>query len=360
MAELRNSVRSKTSYALKDYYWYPRDMVGALFAQLGGAIGGLPGMSKLVEYFDTSVTIKNTAKVLLTEFEPQSGFKSTQEFYQNILKTFKSLFNKPEAFSEKFKSIFSIESLEAALSTSNTGGDKDIFQIPNSFYNQLLKGKYIASFEVPYFDNHFLHAKGAEGWSASTLQEKLGGKIGESILGVMGFGNLNIAVRPRFDLDGSGPMADAIDIEFFLYNETAEALAANINFLTSLASGPLWVQSGFLQRSSNLYDVDIPGRLHYYFCTMDLQIDYHGKTRRLGTDAYGVVQGTVNSAFLSEYISKDSLVPDGYKLKISLQSLVPNNFNIFASVLTGRDPKHAIDSVIESSAIEDILKKLRS
>ena len=70
-------------------------------------------------------------------------------------------------------------------------------------------------------------------------------------------------------------------VELILYNKDIDALIANYRFINALISGAYWSQINYNQKSPNLFDVTIPGRLHHFYCTMDMDLEYLGKSRTL-------------------------------------------------------------------------------
>jgi hypothetical protein len=234
--------------------------------------------------------------------------------------------------------IFSLRSLEKALSNidgvgsfSGNDAEKYIIQIPRALYSNLVAGTFLNKFELPYYGNEFLDAKGDEGWTKTTLQDTfLGGEI-TGFLQRFGLGGIDAPISPRFQLERGGPSADKLSASIYLYNDTLDHFISNFKFLCKFCSGAFWVQSGFLQRGSNFYRVEIPGRLIYYLCTMNIKVTCVGKSRYLQS-------GATEKLFFADlppilYDNDETLIPDGYKLEIELQSILPNNFNTFMFML---------------------------
>jgi len=362
------SANGAYNYSLTDYVWYPNGGMSAFTNMLKSL--KIPGpLASMVTGMSTTDMIKNTSKIIVYEFEPQVDYQYYQSLYTEVYTGFENYFKKSDAekatINANLGKIFGetklTELLAKQLNLSATSHNDIIFGLPNEIYKTLITGKWIGQFEIPYYGEHFLHAKGDEGWNRRSATDafSLGGSGHTAqLLESLGVSNINIAIRPvfKFSNGGQGPSADALDIEFHLYNETIENFAKNFNFLRCLISGPFWVQSGILQRPSNLFNVVIPGRLNYYFCTLDLKVEYVGKTRQLGPAA-NQLHSMVPNDMRNTIATPQSLIPDGYKVSASFQSIVPNNYNTFAATVTGRNIVPSYEKPVKSQ-IQGFIEKV--
>jgi hypothetical protein len=149
---------------------------------------------------------------------------------------------------------------------------------------------------------------------------------------IPGIGQFDVAGRPKFSLEGNNPLPDTVTTTFNLHNYNIDALIANLKFIHSITAGAFWIQSGFMQVSSNLYDVEIPGRFRYYLCKANVKVDWSGKVRSMREAQLKQIRSAFPKISNREAISK---FPDMYTVTLEFYSLMPNNFNTHLNYLIG-------------------------
>lgn len=240
--------------------------------------------------------------------------------------------------------------------------------IPNAIYKNLISGYFTGYYEIPVLDyNGFLNVDGAKGWeSQSIMQRFFTDSIASTVKGFMddkiGSG-FDIATRPKWSINGGGEGFPSITLELYLFNDTISALFDNLAFIHSYVGGNFWYQDTLIQKCSSLYDVEIPGRFRYYFCTSTIAVEYVGKVRQVvdikQTDAtnniflrwFNNLAGNNNSSPNLDVLNN---VPDAYKVTITYQSLIPNNYNSYMSYIT----QNKNDQVSVGQTITSFYEKL--
>ena len=215
-----------------------------------------------------------------------------------------------------------------------------IMDIPMELVRNLFSGRYMSEFELPYVSEKtgtYLHAQGDEGWKGHGPEALIGEGLQQVISNILP--TFNFPTTPTWELANESTLPPDVDLNVYLLNESLDDLVRNFQFLHSFLAGAFWTQVGVLQKSPNLYDVRCPGRFHHYFCKMNCEVTYAGKSRSLGA-AFSSFEAAVNAegALKSNLkLDQDSLFPDVYKLKIKLSSLMPNNFNTYLDYLIQSD-----------------------
>lgn len=385
----------KNVFDLSSYYWYPEDFEKMLYfddlynsiatdrgilkdlpeqgtgpigmtinqvqksadkyKKLGNAMIGKVSKDDVAKVFekppqlnqDLLATVPN---IKITEYQPQSEIGSTVDKMKKMWEIIESLTqsNSDGAGAgalDKIIHTFSPKGLKEIINKtfdrpSNSNAEMDnIINIPNFFYENMIGGTYTAQYHVPMLDNdNYLNAMGQTGWESRSLKQQFFGKMISGLVDkIPGLGGLDIAGKPKFNLDGNNPVPDSVNTTFMLYNYNIDALVANIKFIHALTSGAYWLQSGFLQLPSNLYDIEVEGRYRHYLCKGNIKIDFVGKVRTLGATSIqlskilAAMPGVQNNKAFTK-------VPDAYKITLEFQSLLPNNFNTYLNYLYGKNP----------------------
>lgn len=222
-----------------------------------------------------------------------------------------------------------------------------IVGLPNKMYKNLISGYYTAYYEIPILEyDGYLNGQGSTGWKAQGFMERMvTDNIASTVKGFMSDkigSSIDIATRPKWQIEGGGDPFPSIKLELVLFNDTFKALLNNLAFIHSYVSGTLWYQDGFIQKCSALYDVEIPGRFRYYFCTCDISVEYLGKVRQV-VDMDKEGKDNIFLRWFNKDAGKDNYspnldvlnnVPDAYKLTFTYNSLLPNNYNTYISYVT--------------------------
>lgn len=226
-------------------------------------------------------------------------------------------------------------------------------------YKNIISGFYTASYEFPLLDgtgrNLFLNSDGKEGWSQQSFMNRFHGQGDESIiskvsgfikgtaemLGVQGF---DIASRPKWGLERGGSVYNegmGVEVKFMLYNNDLHSFKANTKLINCFVGGNLWLQDTFIQKSSSLYTVEIPGRAYLSLCSASIKVSFVGKIRKLPEPNAGYLTQCTEDKDTGQAVSLRKLdsamynkqillnIPDAYEVTIVFNSLLPNNFNTY-------------------------------
>jgi hypothetical protein len=103
------------------------------------------------------------------------------------------------------------------------------------------KGKWLNTYELPFFGNTYLQAPNATKWSIGGLEKSLGGNLMYKVL-KEGF-NIDFPTAPQFQPGNMGENGyETIDLEFYLINYDSAALEKNFKFLHAFYAGTQWLQ----------------------------------------------------------------------------------------------------------------------
>lgn len=227
--------------------------------------------------------------------------------------------------------------------------ESGIFREPNAIYHRLLGGgRFTARYEIPLsHQSTYWNADGNSQWSSRTFQEKVVGQsIANFIAKIPFLGNVtnyDISGRPKFQSDNAGH--DSITTTFQLFNYNTNALIKNLKFIHAFTSGQWWLQEGLLQVSPNLYDIHVPGRFRYPFCSMSTEVGYSGKNRRLPKDLIAKIQNEI-----PKIRNRDVLyfAPDVFEVSVTIQSVMPNNYNMYANYIADRNPTSEVGKEVKT------------
>lgn len=251
-----------------------------------------------------------------------------------------------------------INTLIENISRSRGEFSASIVEKPVDLVRQMFSGEFLSEYEVPYYGDTYLKAESNANWSRSGLSQQIGSKIGTFLKENM---SLDVPTTPTWKNADGGGMPPPIEAEVILFNRDIDALIANYRFIHALIAGVYWTQINYNQKSPNLFDVTIPGRLHYYYCSMDMEVNFLGKSRSLNgatldrfISAFGKTGGNNNFK-----VGGDHMFPDGYEVKITLQSLMPNNFNMYLDyLLNGSQETGVIDRVSPIGIVGGVLSEV--
>jgi hypothetical protein len=242
----------------------------------------------------------------------------------------------------KLASEAHMQQLIDKLAAANGGAEweKEILNNPVEQVRNMLSGIKVAEFQLPYDGEIFLTNQQADFWTSSA--DFKSALEGGGLLSILKDSTaLNFPATPTWNPREGGGETEPISIDLLLYNNNIDSLIKNYKFVHGLMQGVYWSQIGNFQKSSNLYDIILPGRLRYFFCTLQAQITYVGKTRLLNEEAAKRLlqafpkRGT--SLGLSQDIVTSTFFPDAYKLNLIFKSLMPNNYNMYIQYFINGD-----------------------
>jgi len=232
-----------------------------------------------------------------------------------------------------------------------------IYSFPNKMYKNLISGYFTGYYEIPLLDNtDFLVSNGQQGWSSQSFISRMFGQTGETVKEFMsnaiGSG-LDIATRPKWSVEGGGDGRDNITMTVMLFNDDLTAVTQNLSFIHSFVGGNMWYQDTIIQKCSSLYDLEVPGRFRYYFCTCDVKVEFKGKVRKFSSNIdTSIISSFANSSrFNMETFNN---IPDAYEVTFSFKSLIPNNYNSYVAYLMSNRE----NEVVVGQRIDNLYKKL--
>ena len=190
-------------------------------------------------------------------------------------------------------------------SSANTGAlDSGYAFVEDMFSESVDLG---LTYELPFMSNRFVETAGSGGWEDRGLSNVTDAakNVSKMVLDRFGF---NAPLQPTWS-STSVKSNDDMAIEFFLVNDSDIHLDANLSFMFSFLPNCYWAQLGTMQQPPNIFRAEVPGRFTWRWAAATASVEYAGRVRKYG----------------------DSLVPDMYKLSVSLKNLCPNNLNTFGA-----------------------------
>lgn len=156
----------------------------------------------------------------------------------------------------------------------NLGSDDGfaVLFLPFVLYYRLTTTHTNNIYELPYsMQNNIFQSDGTYGWTNHQddfgIMGMINNRIGENPIAKMILGNtIKVNVMPSFQPTGEAP-GDTITIHFDLINDSDEAAIFNFLFCHTLFGNNKWLQYGFVQAGSSVYDVKLPGANRYFMCS---------------------------------------------------------------------------------------------
>lgn len=191
-----------------------------------------------------------------------------------------------------------------------------------------LPGKWVGRYEIPFFNNSFMKTKTKDSWSmGNNALSEAGNIVGAVRDGLQ----MNVQDVPVWDFNKDSQEGINWSTSFFLINDNIGNVKKNISFLMSFAAGSYWLQiNGYQYHCPNLYRVECPGRFFELYTSLDIQVQYYGKTRKLlKSEAGKIFDENYKFKLFNELLKNNQLfIPEAYEIKIDSKSLQPNAFNI--------------------------------
>lgn len=229
-------------------------------------------------------------------------------------------------------------------------------------------GKWLNTYELPYFGNAYMSGKYANKWKAGDASTFLGKGLagGEDQIGLKMFG-IDFPANPKFGIT-MDPNRDPIVTEFYLINKNTEWLEKNFKFLHAIYAGTSWLHLNYgIIRPTNVYHVLCPGRFQIYWAAMDSEITFEGKLRKNNeaskylANFCKAIQDQNNYSTTNDkniFQSSDMLWPDAWKVKFTINDLTPNNFNLYADYFMHGFNTEYLQKYEDSVRISDAAKSL--
>lgn len=192
--------------------------------------------------------------------------------------------------------------------------------------NDVMKGKWVGQYQVPFFSDDFMKAWSAENWSMGNAFE------GKDLL----VNNLTANVQdiPTWKFEQGSPLTWKYN--FFLINDNISSLRNNLKFLMSFISGAYWFQdSTFSYRSPNLYRIICPGRFIQLYTALNIEVSYVGKIKKYNKNDASMIFGNSDPRF-TRFLTDEGAcnIPEAYKINLMVQDMTPQAFNINANYFT--------------------------
>lgn len=207
----------------------------------------------------------------------------------------------------------------------------------------------IATYELPFYSDYFLSTDGRKGWKTGGAELWYGRNLAQL---AARFASIGYPTTPDWEFE---PNFENLDFTFHLINDSPEATLKNTIWLYSLVAGTMYVQieneqvdltkadqqtvnmltmavtkyltsiSSFF-KSPNVYEIVVPGRLRWLWCSMSVNVKCVGKLYKDGlTRTNGATESMADNG---------AAFPEAYKVEVSFQSLLPQSFNQFNYFLT--------------------------
>lgn len=128
-------------------------------------------------------------------------------------------------------------------------------------------------YELPYsFNNDIMNSDGTYGWNGGnssdmSFSNDFFKSVGDNKLVKLIAGNtIKVNLMPGFD-PSSEAKSQTITINIELINDSEEAAVNNFLMCHTLFGNNRWLQYGFVQTGSSLYDIKLPGANRYFMCS---------------------------------------------------------------------------------------------
>ncbi len=274
---------------------------------------------------------QNFPKIIVTEFQPVPNFgfekmlnkgkdvvKKVMNVASGVMKAGESATNAAKTAGKEVTTANGKGVGEKILAVADelvkTQVSDDSIKAGTELLQNLLSGKFLNIYEIPYVSNDYLEGDGG-GWSTSGEEGGMGGAI-MGMINKIG-GALGIDKGPAMPTWSKQDNFLSHSTEFYLINDTPGNTYNNYKFLRSFIRGSFWILSDYQEISPNLYQIEVPGRFKCPLAAMKCSVTYEGQLRK----------DSVAASKLG--IPSSILIPDAYKLTVSFDELVPNNYNMY-------------------------------
>jgi len=290
--------------------------------------------------------------MIITEFQPDFSYEwgETYEIVANTVKDAAAMVPLGNAALKGAELAFRQGSKSAANDIQNSYIEQpsQVVGMPMDFVKGLFAGTYQNSYVVPFFNDTYLKADTTGNWSAGGAVQALG----ETVAGILKEAmNVDFPTTPTWQL-ADVANRDAITVEFHLINNSTDALTKNFKFLNNIISGAFWMQLDYIQKSPNVYDIEVPGRFHSYYAALGVEVTHVGKLR-----TNKEVVKTFKTSLRS--LNNETLFPDAYKMTLNIVDLCPNNFNNYIDYLKdGKSAQVIVGRSVDKYNTNEIAEKL--
>lgn len=222
--------------------------------------------------------------------------------------------------------------------------------------NMFRWGRWLNTYILPIYDiatvksNLTIDYSTCNKWQSSAASELAGGGGASGPLSKIA-SIISLIAAPTASSDGTllsnpkwqakpGAFNQSFPIQFHLINDTTEHLKNNFRFLQNFYSGtiPVAMENSIMQ-PPNIYMMDIPGRLFWYWTTINIKIEEVGKFR---------VNSDMNLWLINMHQFKNLQMPktgvltgaeswpawpEAWKVTVNITNLTPDSFTTYAHYL---------------------------
>ena len=343
---------------------FKEDLANQMLQIYGGALSGNYG----IELDDILQCIPS---IQIREFLPDSRLDQLFDMFTDIFGSqdesnesqeskitdiSKRIFNNNSNIQTKLCMLFeklatkienSVNLNEHALAIENSIPNKfSIVDLPFNIYTRLQKAKTTNFYELPVFNykQSIYQSDGTPGWSSGSIDIEsitgmLPGPIGKLVSsgGIIGntlktlTNSVGINMVKWWDAkSGSKVIEPALTIELDLFNDEEQAAVNNFVFITQLIGNNKWIQYNIFRHSSNLYDIKFPWlNKRLFMCTGKFEVTAKGVMRRFSFHDKNDLLEKLRNKYYNGNAIGDIYIPDVYHVKLTFQSLLPDNFNTY-------------------------------
>lgn len=195
-----------------------------------------------------------------------------------------------------------------------------LLKLPIEMLERYFTGTFNNTYELPFFNDNYIAADTTSNWSTGGSERALGTELSRVMKENL---TIDFPTTPIWTLgDHKG---DNFTFNFYLINDSVDSLKKNFKFMHAFISGAFWLQMDIMQQPPNVYRVTVPGRFMKIFCAMGVKATNIGKLRICGQE---FSQSIGYSA-----ITSTTLMPEAWKIEITITDLTPNNFNVHMNYL---------------------------
>ena len=239
-----------------------------------------------------------------------------------------------------------------------------VINLVHFLYYNLLGSVTTNIYTIPNTTTNYLDSNGKDGWPVHAggfgdISVKDANTFVGKMIGFLG-GNVKIVTEPiwnaSFDSGGT-----KIDITLNLFNDTYEHALNNYLFVNTIIPSNMPLQYGIWQMPPSVYDIKIEGGNRLYMCKGSFTCQNKG-VLRLPSKKFltELCKNHLNNyenhpcpkSLTPDTIIKHRLVtiPDVYELKLSFESMLPNNINTYLEQFANNNSMSKDTKVIDPMA----------
>lgn len=196
-------------------------------------------------------------------------------------------------------------------------------------------------YTIPNTTSHYLESDGKHGWPIAPGTGDLSVKDAQTWMGKLFNwlgGNVKIVTEPIWNASYDSS-STKIDIDINLFNDTYEHAINNFLFVNTIIPSNMPLQYGIWSMPPSAYDIKIEGGNRLYMCKGAFTCNNKG-VLRIPPKAFfkELIEKHLNNKNTNspkkltvENLITDRIIniPDVYELKLSFESMLPNNINTY-------------------------------